>query len=252
MKTAIITDQHGCEKEFKEIIGKLELSSDDYLLCAGDIIDKGPASAACVKYLRELSGHCHVELAFSNHEAKFQRFCKKYRKDPASVRKMRNHYELEELYHGLDKEDFDFLETAKIWLQVPGENAIVVHAGIQPAVKALPPTKTISEFAKDEIEKYSHFWYCRYVRGGYMLHLGKEEPGDPFWASVYDGRFGHVYFGHQPFMQSEAVKFDHATGLDLGCVQGGKLCAAIIGDKDVKFLTVDGYEYVKPKEIYPE
>ena len=62
-----------------------------------------------------------------------------------------------------------------------------------------------------------------------FIPLGEEGPKDPFWADVYDGRFGRVYFGHSPYPElSEPKQFKHATGLDLGCVFGGRLCAAVL------------------------
>jgi serine/threonine protein phosphatase 1 len=64
--------------------------------------------------------------------------------------------------------------------------------------------------------------------GGFVA-LGREKPDDPFWADVYDGRFGHVYFGHQPYPDSDApVLYPHATALDLGCVFGGHLAAVVL------------------------
>jgi len=66
---------------------------------------------------------------------------------------------------------------------------------------------------------------------GSFLSLGKEGPDDPFWAEVYDGRHGHVYFGHQPFLGEKAPRrFPHATGLDLGAVFGGYLAAVVLSD----------------------
>jgi len=70
---------------------------------------------------------------------------------------------------------------------------------------------------------------------GSFLSLGKEGPGDPFWADVYDGRFGHIYFGHSPYPDADVpVLFPHATGLDLGAVFGGHLAAVVLedGEKD--------------------
>lgn len=64
---------------------------------------------------------------------------------------------------------------------------------------------------------------------GDFIQLGQEGPGDPYWAEVYDGRFGHVYFGHEPFTTEATPKmFPHATGLDLGCVFGGRLAAIVL------------------------
>lgn len=75
---------------------------------------------------------------------------------------------------------------------------------------------------------------------GSFISLGQEGPEDSFWAEVYDGRFGHVFFGHEPFMDdSEPKQFDHATGLDLGAVFGGHLAAAVLVEGEAPtFVTV--------------
>jgi hypothetical protein len=62
---------------------------------------------------------------------------------------------------------------------------------------------------------------------GSFIALGEEGGDDPFWAEVYDGRFGHVYFGHSPDVDGP-MQFAHATGLDTGAVFGGKLTAVIL------------------------
>ena len=64
---------------------------------------------------------------------------------------------------------------------------------------------------------------------GSFVEDGTEEAPDRFWANAYDGRFGHVYFGHSPFTDAEApVRFANATALDLGCCSGGRLAAAVL------------------------
>jgi hypothetical protein len=75
---------------------------------------------------------------------------------------------------------------------------------------------------------------------GSFVALGEEQEGDPFWAEGYDGRFGHVYFGHNPYDRFEVpVEFPQATGLDLGCVFGGRLAAAVLETgKPVSYVTV--------------
>jgi hypothetical protein len=76
---------------------------------------------------------------------------------------------------------------------------------------------------------------------GAFVALGEERPGDPFWAEVYDGRFSHVFFGHTPFPKAESSvqSFPHASGLDLGCVFGGRLATAILeADCDPMFWSV--------------
>lgn len=64
---------------------------------------------------------------------------------------------------------------------------------------------------------------------GSMVALGEETEADPFWAQVYDGRFGHAYYGHTPYVdRTEPMRWEHATGIDLGCVHGGRLCAVVL------------------------
>jgi len=76
---------------------------------------------------------------------------------------------------------------------------------------------------------------------GSFIALGSEGPNDPFWAEVYDGRFGQVFFGHSPYpTAAEPVSFPHATGLDLGAVFGNKLAAAVlVVGETTQFVTVE-------------
>ncbi len=72
-----------------------------------------------------------------------------------------------------------------------------------------------------------------------FLALGEEGPGDPYWADVYDGCFGHVFFGHNPYPDAEEpLQFAHATGLDLGAVFGGRLAAAVLSGGQPEFSSV--------------
>jgi hypothetical protein len=73
------------------------------------------------------------------------------------------------------------------------------------------------------------------VEAGAFLGLGEQRDDDPYWAEVYDGRFGHIYFGHNPFLDRDRpARFPHATALDLGCVYGGALAAVVLeGGREV-------------------
>jgi hypothetical protein len=78
---------------------------------------------------------------------------------------------------------------------------------------------------------------------GRMVPLGSEGPHTSFWAERYDGRFGHVYFGHQPWKRAtEPVRFPHATGIDLGACFGNLLaCAVLEQGAPPRFVSVPGH-----------
>ena len=68
-----------------------------------------------------------------------------------------------------------------------------------------------------------------------------ENESSSFWAEVYDGKFGTILFGHQPFFDENPFLFKKAVGLDLGCVFGGYLLAYI--------MDIDGVRWEKVKAL---
>lgn len=181
--------------------------------------------------------------------------------------KMTGKEEMVAIERRLDADDVVFLAGAKLWIDVPG--GIVVHGGILPEWDTLPigdlskgekkvwerltrtrfvrgeaeVTVTVDFTGNEDIDLDNFSDVERFTEDavvvkavrkkvkpkGAFLSLGREGPEDPFWAEVYDGRFGHAYFGHQPWLEEETPKlFPHATGLDLGAVFGGHLAAVVL------------------------
>ncbi|MFF2753009.1 metallophosphoesterase [Psychrobacillus sp. NPDC058041] len=54
-RTIVISDIHANLKLFKELLGKLNYTKEDYLFINGDLCEKGPNSLEVVKYVRDLS-----------------------------------------------------------------------------------------------------------------------------------------------------------------------------------------------------
>lgn len=246
-RTVLFTDIHGCLDELSDLLDMIKPTRDDTLLGFSDIVDKGPSPAETVQFVRKLSETIPTTLVFGNHEYKLHRFKNKYDVDRSKAMKMKRSDELEDTVLKLNEDDWKWLKTAKSWAKIPGRESIIVHAGIQHAVKTLPEQNVFS-LSKDEIGSMSHLWFTRYVNpAGFMVTFGSEKTDDCFWAETYDGRFGHVYFGHQPFFKDEPVKYPHATGFDLGCVNGGKLAAIVIDDDQINCVSVKSKrEYSSP------
>jgi serine/threonine protein phosphatase 1 len=150
--------------------------------------------------------------------------------------------ELREAAGGLTDADVAFLDSAVPVAHLPEHGAVVVHAGILPTHAALPAdTAGMSGRERKHLELV---YRVRYVNpDGKMVVLGDETDADRYWADLYDGRFGHAYFGHQPFHdRSGPVEFPHATGLDLGAVYGNRLAAAVLtGTAPARFVTVPAH-----------
>ncbi len=234
MRTIIFGDVHGCLRELQDLLVACQVKPTDTLVSVGDLMDKGPECAGVVQYLRSLPNP--VVLVRGNHEERHERF----RKNEARVAKgdlpanpMQRLDELHDAAKGLTAEDVAFLDAAVSHYVGPGY--LVVHAGVTPSMREIPARNT----GKMD-KKWSQVYRVRFVSPtGAMVALGAETDQDVFWADTYDGRFGTVYFGHQPFMLDTPRMFPHAVGLDLGCVYGGRLAAAIIHpDGRAGFCTV--------------
>lgn len=262
----LIGDVHGMTAELRALVDRVAPGPADTLVFAGDLVDKGPDSAGTVAFARGLrdQGLC-VVLVLGNHEDRHAR----YRAATAGGRevRMKGVDELASITEALSEADVAFLDSAVPVHRIPSHDAVVVHGGILPVLHTLDPTDKsvvarllrvrhvtgvsqarltvefeleagLDEQALDRIlaegrfaeHARSHTVVRRRFRpAGSFVSLGKETEADPFWADVYDGRFGHCYFGHSPFTDAtEPVAFPHATGLDLGCVFGGRLAAVVL------------------------
>ena len=259
MRTIIVGDVHGMLPELNDLLVTVRLTPEDLLVLCGDLLDKGPDSVGVVQYCRALRDEGQpIVLVKGNHEEKHER----YRRALAKSGKqpdLKGVAEIAEINAGLTPADVRFLDTAVMFHRIPEHDSLVVHAGITPSLHDLS-TASHGELAK--------LLRVRYITGrrkvtltvevsgeaevevgdtlelpasivkvvkksirekGDFMQLGENTPEDPFWATVYDGRFGHVFFGHEPFTGNDVPEsFPHATGLDLGCVFGGRLACAIL------------------------
>ncbi|MGH7887037.1 MAG: metallophosphoesterase family protein [Candidatus Binatia bacterium] len=77
MKSYVIGDIHGCERELRYLIDSLPLAQGDRLVFLGDYIDRGPDSRGVVSFLVELPRQLSsIEFIFlkGNHEDMFLAF----------------------------------------------------------------------------------------------------------------------------------------------------------------------------------
>ena len=238
---AIIGDIHGALAQLKALVAKLALQPGDHLVLVGDLVDKGPEPAGLVGYIRALSETApfRVTLIEGNHEDRHRRYHINKEARPKIARQMGEAAPfLPALDAELNEQDRAFLASGVPFLRIAEWGVLVVHGGIPGDMETFPETpEEISSLSKRGQEKVRHILRTRYIdrETGKFLALDQNRPGDPFWAETYDGRFGHVVFGHQPWKEGPAC-FDHATGVDTGAVHGGGLTALVLPSEGAAYF----------------
>jgi serine/threonine protein phosphatase 1 len=230
MRHIFVGDVHGMLTELNSLLMTLDLQVDDHIIFVGDLLDKGPDSPGVVRRVMTLAKTHNVVLVTGNHEDTHSRYRAHTQTNlqTASTMALRKP-ELPQITARLSQDDINFLNQAVLFHRIPTHNLLVVHGGIPKNISRFPNTqREVSTWSSKERKRFKLILRTRYVDAttGYFLGLGDEKPKDPFWAEVYDGRFGHVIFGHQPFLNGVRF-FEHTTGIDTGAVFGGTLTALI-------------------------
>tara|TARA_Y100000114_G_scaffold61674_1_gene56544 strand:+ start:3849 stop:4610 length:762 start_codon:yes stop_codon:yes gene_type:complete len=245
----IVGDVHGMFNELWKLFSIL-VKPDDKVIFVGDLVDKGPDSARVVQFVREMSRTHDITLVEGNHEEKHRRFRKNCVERPDTAKSMSDRSpELREITDQLTDADVEFLNAAVPFHRIEEHNILVVHGGIPGSMTEFPQTvEEARSLGGKRKKRFSQILRTRHIHHetGKMLPLGNEGPNDPFWAETHDGRFGHVVFGHEPFLNGVA-HFDHATGIDTGAVFGGRLTAMIVEEDGSRgFVSVPSRKMADP------
>jgi diadenosine tetraphosphatase ApaH/serine/threonine PP2A family protein phosphatase len=240
----IIGDVHGMKPEVMSLIDSINPSDDDQIVFVGDLVDKGDDSPGVVRFVRELSQRFDVVVVEGNHEDKHKRFrVNRVARPEVAEGMVESQPELATITDAMSAEDIAFMDGFVPFHRIPEHGIMVVHGGIPASMDAFPESVEEARALGGKRKKaFQCIMRTRHVHHetGKMVPMGAESEADPFWADVYDGRFGHVVFGHEPFMDGPQVR-EHSTGIDTGCVFGGRLTALVIeSDGSRSFVSVPG------------
>ena len=231
-RLCIIGDVHGMINPLRSLVEKLGVQPADTLVFVGDLIDKGPDSAGVVAYVEDLRQRAAFEVVLveGNHEDRMRRYLRNLRVRPAVAREQADRTpELVRLHGQLGSHSAGFLERSVPFFRCSEYDILVVHGGVPGTMKEFPNSvAAVKTLVGRDRKRFEKIYRTRFLKAdtGAFLALGEQKPNDPFWAETYDGRFGHVVFGHQPFLNGPA-EFQHATGIDTGAVHGGGLTALV-------------------------
>lgn len=237
--------------ELADLLNRINPSTDDRLIFIGDLVDKGPDDIGVIRQVSALKDRFDIEtiLLRGNHEDKHLRFRDHHAKGAHIASEMaRKSPELAAFMADAGDEDWQVLDDALPFWRCEHHGILAVHGGIPGNLSRFPDTPEEFHAATDKYAKHlKQIWRTRFIHrdGGHFLALDAYGPNDPFWAEVYDGRFGHVIFGHEAFMTGVS-HFPHATGIDTGAVYGGQMTALVLSPEGERsFLAVDCPKFAK-------
>lgn len=207
MRTIIVGDVHGCREELEALLDRLAFASGDRLVFVGDLIARGPDSLGVLDVARRTG----AIVVRGNHEQRLLDWRDArlawMQGRPAPHKPIGRMHR--DVARALRPIDWTLLVTSPLFVDLPEHAVRVVHAGVDPALPF-------------ERQADTTLMRIRTVRAEGRPR-GKR---DVLWGTRYAGP-PHVVFGHHaaPGLQLHAW----ATGLDTGCVYGGRLTALVLG-----------------------
>jgi hypothetical protein len=198
MKTIIFGDIHACYEEWSDLLSKIGPSSDDQLVCVGDLVCKGPSTKKTLDLALSLK---NLRCVMGNHELYILN--RWLNDDLANLIKDYQHNAVDEMGSELDR----YMKYISKWpLYLDLKECIVVHAGLRPGI----PLK------KQKQED--------------LVHLRTVEPDDKPWYELYKNK-KLVVHGH--WAKKGLIVRDNVIGLDTGCVYGKELSAVILPERKI-------------------
>lgn len=194
-KTVFIGDTHGCIGETEKLINKIHINPRDRVIFLGDLINKGPDSAAVIRYVFKKG----FESLVGNHDYDYL-----------------NHYNKNSLYKVLKSQIGNKIHdwyTARPFYIKTAEY-IAIHAGLEPGKKP----ETTNHLTMINIRTWDG--------------IGKDlkNENNPPWYHFYTGD-KKIFYGH--WAKAGLNIREKTFGLDTGCVYGNKLSAYILEDQAV-------------------
>ncbi len=197
-RTLIVGDVHGCTGELETLLEHVAfVEESDRLVLVGDLVARGPDSHGTLALARRLA----ARVVRGNHENKLLAW--RHRHEPLGPEHAR-------VAQALGEEEWAQLAGMPLWIDLPEHGVRVVHAGVLDgtAPEETPPETLLKMRTIDERGRWSD-----------------EPDAGPLWGKRYAGP-PHVVFGHNA--RPEPQVHPWATGIDTGCVYGGRLTAVLL------------------------
>lgn len=205
MRTIIIGDVHGCAGELEALLHEVSFSSGDRLVFVGDLVARGPRSLDVLDIARQTG----AIIVRGNHEQKLL----DWHEGSGALAKPALGKTHRDVARSLRPIDWTLLSTSPTSVPLPEHDVLVVHAGVDPSERLDRQSPSTLMRIRTVIDD--------------SLPGGKRGKRFVLWGELYNGP-PHIVFGHHaaPGLQLHLW----ATGLDTGCVYGGRLTALVLGE----------------------
>ena len=201
-----IGDVHGCIDELQDLLRECDYRPGDLVVFLGDLVSKGPDSFAVVQMAREI-GAIGVR---GNHDFEVVRWHQAIKSgvDPPVVGSEHFH-----IANCLTKADMKWMYSLPWYITSPDLGALFVHAGFVSGIRLAKQNPRLMMNMRSILPD-----------GTVTSKFFNNWP----WARLWDGP-QTVLFGHDA--DRGLQQYEHAIGLDTGCVYGGRLTACILPEK---------------------
>jgi len=202
-----IGDVHGCIDELQMLLRECDYRPGDQVVFLGDLCAKGPDSLAVVQMAREI-GAIGVR---GNHDFEVVRWHQAIlngvQRPPAGPK---DHYSIA---NALSTKDLNWLTALPWFISSKELNTLFVHAGFVNGIRLKKQNPRLMMNMRSVLPD-----------GTVTSKFFNNWP----WARLWEGP-EFVLFGHDA--DRGLQKYDHALGIDTGCVYGGRLTACILPER---------------------
>ena len=205
-KVIAIGDVHGCIDELQDLLRQCDFRPGDLVVFLGDLVCKGPDSVAVVQMAREI-GAIGVR---GNHDFEVVRWHQAIKSgvDPPVFGS--EHYHIAAC---LSNADMNWMHSLPWYISSKDLSALFVHAGFVSGIRLAKQNPRLMMNMRSILPD-----------GTVTSKFFNNWP----WARLWDGP-QTVLFGHDA--DRGLQQYEHAIGLDTGCVYGGRLTACILPEK---------------------
>lgn len=219
----VVGDVHGCITELQQLLRLADYQPGDQVVMLGDLVAKGPDSVGVVKLAREIG----ARTVRGNHDFEVVRWWEAHMRGDHQAMVSMEHARIA---RGLGADEHAWLVDSPWFIECAEMGHLFVHAGFIPGVKLTQQNPRL-------------MMNMRSVLGDGTVTA--KNVADCEWAKLWKGP-QNVVFGHDAFRGLQ--QYEYATGIDTGCVYGGRLTALLLPEN--RMISVAAKRaYISPKKF---